>query len=214
MVPSASETPTQPRREVLSGLQRRQVLDGLSASIVEKGYSATTIADIARAGRVSKSTVYEHFADKEAAFLALHREIVAQALTMVQAAYEHAADAPTWEQRVRRVVSAYLRAMTSDPVHFTVALVEIMAVSPAARQARREAFEGFAAAVTAMTADAAATSPGAAQLSPALALAAMGGLNELILRASEGGAEAVLALEPVATDLLVRLIRDPHPPTR
>ena len=209
MVPTTAQPTPGPRREVLHGLQRRQVLDGLAHAIVAKGYAATTIADIARHGRVSKSAVYEHFTDKEAAFLALHHEVAGEALDRVRAAYEESAGAPRWEDRVRHVVGAYLRAMTADPVHFTVALIECAAVSTGARQARRRAFDRFAAAVVAMTAEVGRTTAGAAPLSEDLAIAALGGLNELILRAAESGPDAVRALEPVATDLLVRLIRDP-----
>jgi AcrR family transcriptional regulator len=208
-VPMSTGTILDARRDALQDLQRRQVIHGLATSIVGKGYAATTIADIARAARISKSTVYDHFADKESVFLALHREIVAAGLAVVQQAYADSAGVAAWEERVRRVVAAYLAAMTADPVYFRVALVEVAAVSEAARLARREAFDRYAGAMVAITTEAAAAVPGISPLTPALALGALGGINELILRAADDGPEAVLALEGAATDLLVRLMRDP-----
>ncbi|MEA2292608.1 MAG: hypothetical protein QOE86_247 [Solirubrobacteraceae bacterium] len=208
-VPMPAGTILDARRDALQDLQRRQVIHGLATSIVGKGYAATTIADIARAARISKSTVYDHFADKESVFLALHREIVAAGLAVVQQAYADSAGVAAWEERVRRVVAAYLAAMTADPVYFRVALVEVAAVSEAARLARREAFDRYAGAMVAITTEAAAAVPGISPLTPALALGALGGINELILRAADDGPEAVLALEGAATDLLVRLMRDP-----
>jgi AcrR family transcriptional regulator len=208
-VPMSAGTILDARRDALQDLQRRQVIHGLATSIVGKGYAATTIADIARAARISKSTVYDHFADKESVFLALHREIVAAGLAVVQQAYADSAGVAAWEERVRRVVAAYLAAMTADPVYFRVALVEVAAVSEAARLARREAFDRYAGAMVAITTEAAAAVPGISPLTPALALGALGGINELILRAADDGPEAVLALEGAATDLLVRLMRDP-----
>jgi AcrR family transcriptional regulator len=202
-----------PRRDALQQLQRRQVMHGLATSIVAKGYAATTIADIARAARISKSTVYEHFSDKESIFLALHREVAGAGLAVVQQAYADSAAAPNWEERVRRVVAAYLAAMTADPVYFRIALVEVAAVSDAARRARREAFDRYADAVADITRQAAATGTGISPLTPALALAAIGAINELIIRAADDGPDAVLALEPTATDLFVRLMRDPATPT-
>ena len=208
-VPMSAGTILDARRDALQDLQRRQVIHGLATSIVGKGYAATTIADIARAARISKSTVYDHFADKESVFLALHREIVAAGLAVVQQAYADSAGVAAWEERVRRVVAAYLAAMTADPVYFRVALVEVAAVSEAARLARREAFDRYAGAMVAITTEAAAAVPGISPLTPALALGALGGINELILRAADDGPQAVLALEGAATDLLVRLMRDP-----
>ena len=58
-----------------SGVSHRaRLTGGLAAAIEEKGYAAVTIADVVARARVSKRTFYEHFADKEACFLALYSE--------------------------------------------------------------------------------------------------------------------------------------------
>ncbi len=58
--------------------QRQQVLRGVADAIAVKGYSATTIADIARAARASRTTVYAQFPDKDSALIALHQEFGAR----------------------------------------------------------------------------------------------------------------------------------------
>ena len=50
----------------------RRILGGMVAAVAERGYAATTITDVVRHARVSRRTFYEHFADKEACFLAAY----------------------------------------------------------------------------------------------------------------------------------------------
>lgn len=200
-------TVRQQRADALHALQREQVLAGLADAIVEKGYASATIADIARAARVSKSTVYAHFSDKEAAFLALNRAVTDRELAAVQEAFAASAGLP-WAERVRTTVAAYLHPIADQPVLLHVLIFEALAAGPAARAARREAFDRFADIVVALSAEIAAENSDTAQpLSRSLALGAIGGVNELIVRASEGGPEALRALVPDAADLLIRLLR-------
>jgi AcrR family transcriptional regulator len=58
-------------REVVLAFKRRRIEAALAELCVERGYRATTIADISRGAHVSRATVYEHFKDREAAFLSL-----------------------------------------------------------------------------------------------------------------------------------------------
>src|SRR5690349_1142472 len=58
--------------------QRAQILEGVAEAIAVKGYSATTIADIARFGRASRTTVYAQFPDKDSALVALHQDFGAR----------------------------------------------------------------------------------------------------------------------------------------
>src|SRR3954447_26186619 len=92
---------------------RARLVAGLAASITEKGYAATTIADVVRHARVSKRTFYEHFADKEDAFLALYSALGDRTLTAIAEAA--AGDAP-WRERVDASVRAYLELLAEQPV--------------------------------------------------------------------------------------------------
>src|ERR1700739_1979194 len=50
---------------------RERLIAAMAASIEEKGYRDTTVADVVRLARTSRRNFYEHFADRDACFLAL-----------------------------------------------------------------------------------------------------------------------------------------------
>ena len=50
---------------------RERLIAAMAESITEKGYRDTTVADVVRIARTSRRNFYEHFADREACFLAL-----------------------------------------------------------------------------------------------------------------------------------------------
>jgi AcrR family transcriptional regulator len=91
-------------RPAASG-HRARLTEGLAAAIAEKGYAAVTIADVVRGARVSKRTFYEHFADKEACFLALYAETSDELIDLIATS---AANAPgSWEARIGAAARAY-----------------------------------------------------------------------------------------------------------
>src|ERR1700710_3268286 len=82
--------------------RRGRILWALAASMAEKGYPSTTISDIARIARVSKTIVYAHFRDKEQCLLELYsrapHRVLAIARTAQTLADERGLD---WRSRVR-----------------------------------------------------------------------------------------------------------------
>ena len=84
------------------GHRRGRILRALATCMAEKGYQATTIADIARAGRVSKTVVYAHFRDKEECLLELYSRATDQVMGTVAGAQEAArAEGLPWRDRMR-----------------------------------------------------------------------------------------------------------------
>jgi AcrR family transcriptional regulator len=69
---------------------RARLTEALAASIEEKGYRATTVADVVRLARTSRRTFYEHFADRDACFLALFDETTDRVMEQLAAAVEPA----------------------------------------------------------------------------------------------------------------------------
>ena len=141
-----------------------------------------------RHARVSKRTFYEHFADKEACFLALYSETSDELLELI-------AEAAAGAGGPGRSGSAPPRARTSsalaaEPELIRAALLEIQAAGPRARELRREVQRRYAEQLRALSVAAAAEEPGIRALTPALATAVVGGLNELMLEAVEDGREA------------------------
>jgi AcrR family transcriptional regulator len=180
---------------------RGRLLGGLALAIVQKGYAAATIADIVRHARVSKRTFYEHFADKEGCYLALYDAVNDHLLSVIAAAV--GTQAP-WRERVRAAARAYLSELAAQPALTRTFLVEIQAAGPRALAARRAMHERFAEHLRVLTAEAAAGEPDIAPLSPAMATAVAGGINELMLQVVEDGRTQQLGeLTDVASELIV-----------
>src|SRR5688500_6566044 len=98
------------------GHRRGRILRALATCMAEKGYQATTVADIARAGRVSKTVVYAHFRDKEECLLELYARATDRVMGTVTGAQREARAAGLpWRDRVRAVISAYLAALAAAP---------------------------------------------------------------------------------------------------
>jgi len=179
---------------------RARLTAGLAAAIAEKGYAAVTIADVVRIARVSKRTFYEHFADKEACFLALYAETSDELIELIATS---AATAPgSWEERIEAAARAYFERVAGEPELIRAALLEIQAAGPRARELRREVQRRYADQLRAFS-DAAAAEGAGRALTPALATAVVGGLNELMLEAVEAGrAERIGELADAATELI------------
>ncbi len=120
---------------------------------------------------------------------------------MIESAVQ--ADGP-WRDRVEVAARAYLSELAAQPALTRTFLVEIQAAGPRALAARRAVHQRFAQQLRALTAQAAAGEPGIAPLSPALATAVAGGINELMLQAVEDGRTTSWPTSPgVATELIV-----------
>ncbi len=56
-------------RKQVQASQRQRILDAVLDAVGERGYAATTVADITTVAGVSRTTFYEQFRSKQAAFL-------------------------------------------------------------------------------------------------------------------------------------------------
>ncbi|MBW7056800.1 TetR/AcrR family transcriptional regulator [Paracoccus bogoriensis] len=67
------------RQTITRGRKFDQVRDGASAVFLRDGYAGASVDDIARAGRVSKATLYSYFPDKKLMFQEVLEAAMAQA---------------------------------------------------------------------------------------------------------------------------------------
>lgn len=100
----------------------------------------TVEAIIARAG-VSRRTFYEHFRNKEDAFLGAYDAVVHQAIRYVRRAYLNETTALA---RLRAGIGAFLQFLASEPQVARMAIVEVFAAGPRAIARRNEARRLFA----------------------------------------------------------------------
>ncbi|MDG4826537.1 TetR/AcrR family transcriptional regulator [Asanoa sp. WMMD1127] len=150
----------------------------LANAVAEKGYAATTIADIVANARVSKRTFYEHFADKEECLMALYGDACTRIMATLRSA--GAVDQP-WPDRVRALTDAYLGTLDALlPVNRAV-VVEMQAAGVRAYRMRQRMQREFAQTLVDLVDTARTTNPRIAPLTPPMALALVGGINELML---------------------------------
>jgi len=189
--------------------RRGRILWALASCMSEKGFQATTISDIARAARVSKTVVYAHFRDKEECLLELYTRSTDHVLETVRRTQDEARAAGLpWRERLRSVVRAYLAALAGGPEVAWAALVEVQAAGRPALALRRAVIDRYVDLITTTAAELAEQQPDEVRSVPReLVVAAVGGINELILARVERGATAQLGEDAdVAADVVIGLI--------
>jgi AcrR family transcriptional regulator len=183
--------------------QLRQLLRGMAACLRAQPFAATTIADVVRAARVSKSTFYAHFADKEACYVALYSAAVDNVLKAMREAHTAAGEAGlTWREHLAAVNAAYLSTLAIGGGMTRSMLVEFQTAGPSAQAMRREVFDRYVRFMRevcdTLRHDEGALNP----VPPGLALAVVGGVDEIVVRAIESeGVEAIAVLGDLATGL-------------
>lgn len=190
-------------------------MGGLAACISEGSYATTRIDDIASAAKVSKTTVYSHFDDKEDIFAALYEAVSEVLLEMIRSADRAAADAGVpWRERVAAGAAANIDGTLMNPALARSILLEVQAASPRMLELRRVAFNDLADLLQQIGTELAATEPEVRVPPRELTVAALGGLRELALQGldAEGGPDRD-AMVRSTTDFLIGLMRaDPGAP--
>jgi len=102
----------------------------------EQGYSETTIADVVRVARTSRSAFYEHFADKEACFVAAYAQMTS---AFIKASLQAAARVDSWEEMLEAGIVTYFRFMAEHPEVAVATVVEIHSAGRAGLKARNRA---------------------------------------------------------------------------
>jgi AcrR family transcriptional regulator len=128
--------------EVVANAQRARLLDAVLRTVGEKGYPATTVADVIASAGVSRSTFYEHFADKQDCFLAAYDRAADRQFETVVATGAQAGDRPF--ERFRAGVRGYLEGLAAEPRYARSFLVEVLAAGPEGRERRRRVQRRYA----------------------------------------------------------------------
>jgi len=201
---------SEPDPAVTDQQRRGRILSGLTTCIAEKGYNATTITDIARTARVSKTVVYAHFrGGKEEMLLELYSRAtdgVLQVLT--EAADRTRAAGLPWRERLEAVTRAHLEALAAGPAVARALVVEVQAMGLSGLPRRRQVLDRYVDVIAATVTELVATHPNEVRpLSRDLLRAAVGGINELILaRVERGEADRLAEDAGLAAALLVGLL--------
>jgi AcrR family transcriptional regulator len=107
--------------------QRERILDALALLSVEKGYANIKVDEIARRASVSLEAFYEHFTDKQDAFLVAYEIGHGKSLALVEQAHDSATD---WPSSVRAGITTLLEFLSSEPAFAHMALVDALIATP------------------------------------------------------------------------------------
>ena len=109
-------------------------------SVGEKGYVATTVADVVARAGVSRKAFYQHFANKEACFLATYDAIATEGRRRIGRALKDADSAP---DRTRTAIGTLFDAAAEHPDAMRLTVVEVGAVGAAGLERRERAVAEF-----------------------------------------------------------------------
>ncbi len=157
---------------------RRRLLEAMGRCVAAKGYAETTIADVVGEAAVSRRTFYEHFPNKSDCLIALYEAASHQALKVLRSAIDPTAP---WQAQIELALSAYLGCVGANPVLLRTLFIEILGMGPAGLAARRRINQHLANFMLQVTGSDATTTP----LTPEMAMAVVGGINELVLQCME-----------------------------
>src|SRR5947209_4757575 len=96
--------------------KRRAILEAARTAFLRSGYRGASMDEIAALARVSKQTVYKHFADKEQLFSAIILGITARAEEFAQAVPLLLQDTEDLEQALQALARHYIRAVITPAV--------------------------------------------------------------------------------------------------
>lgn len=183
---------------------RARLLEGMARAVAAKGYADTTIADIVREASVSRRTFYENFSDKSGCLIALYEAASGNALAVLRRAIDPASD---WKTQVEQALSAYLGVLARNPVLLRTLFVEILGLGAPGLAARRHATRALADLMVDVVNTRTGERPRQTPLDPTIAVAVVGGINEMVLDAIEQGRAADLqALVRPAAALLQAVV--------
>jgi AcrR family transcriptional regulator len=128
-------------RSFVAANQRERITAAVAPAAADLGYAEMSVeAIVARAG-VSRRTFYEHFRNKEDAFLAAYDDVVRQQARHIRRAY---LGETTVQDRLHAGIRAYLEFTASQPDVARMCIVEVLAAGPRAMAKRTEAMQMFA----------------------------------------------------------------------
>ncbi|HEY1833162.1 MAG TPA: helix-turn-helix domain-containing protein [Solirubrobacteraceae bacterium] len=124
----------------VSARQRERLLRAMGQCISQSGYVETTIADIVRVARTSRSVFYKHFADKEECFLEAYRQMTR---VRIKASLDAAAAVADWRGKLEAGIGTYFRWMAAHPEVAVTTVVEVHSAGRRALAAREHALANW-----------------------------------------------------------------------
>lgn len=106
--------------------QRERILDAVTNLTARGGYASLTVEGIAAEAAVSLQAFYEHFSDKEDAFLVAYEIGSDKALGLVGRAYDAQGE---WAYGIRAALEALFRFLAGEPAFAHMAMIDVLAAT-------------------------------------------------------------------------------------
>jgi AcrR family transcriptional regulator len=173
--------------------QRERILDAVANLTAAHGYTELKVEDIAEQAAVSLNAFYEHFADKEDAFLVAYEVGHAKVLASTERAYDNAGE---WRLGVRAGLAALFGFLAAEPAFAHIAVVDALVATPLTAERSNIGIDALAR----MLVPGLEEAPGQTPRAPVTIEAIAGGIFDLCLRyATHGRISELPELVPSAT---------------
>jgi AcrR family transcriptional regulator len=161
--------------DLISAVQRERLIAAMLRAAYVLGYRETNVQDVIERAGVSRPTFYEHFANKEACFLAALDTTAARLLDRVGAAVRQGGD--NLRDRLRFGLETLLHFAAAEPEAARTLIVEARAASAEAAMRRDNLLDHFAGCIGSQVRE---LLPGAPSCSPITAAGIVGGVESLL----------------------------------
>ncbi|HEX4009035.1 MAG TPA: TetR/AcrR family transcriptional regulator [Solirubrobacteraceae bacterium] len=185
-MPTAQPAPSRPAVAPEPTGHRDRLIAAMAASIEQRGYRETTVADVVRLARTSRRNFYEHFADRDACFLALFDATNDAMMEQITSAVHP--DEPLGRQ-VDRAVDAYIGNVSAQPALYSSFVRELPGLGEAGADRAQATLERFAQMLIGLVDSGRRAQPemAARPLTMDSAIIIVGGLRELLVIALQRG---------------------------
>jgi AcrR family transcriptional regulator len=179
------------------------------AAVAERGYAEVTVADVVATARVSRTSFYAQFADKEDCFFAATAEGRRLMFARISTAVDEQPAGADDLALLRAGLRAYLTFLRDEPAFAAVFYLELPSVGRRGADRLADARRKLATRTAVWHARARSRHPGWPQVPAEVYRALIGATEELVREQVRAGATGDLpALEDVIVDLHVRLLTD------
>lgn len=177
--------------DLVSAVQRERLLAAMLRATAELGYREVSVQDVLDRAGVSRPTFYEHFENKEDAFLAAFDAAATRLRRRLEAAEE---EGETWRERLRLALEELLRFVGDEHDAAMTLIVDARAACPPALLRRDELLDHFA---SCLDTQVRAESPAGTMPSAIAAAGIVGGIEALLYsRLNRGETDGIEALLP------------------
>ena len=128
-------------RSFVDRYQRERILRAVTDLAAYDGYTGVTVPEIVASARISNKTFYDHFPDKQTAFLAAYDEEFA---ALFAASWAAAAGHSDWTEAVRDGITAWVEHLAADPAKARFGLIDVLTSGRDATQKVDEGYQAFA----------------------------------------------------------------------